>query len=92
MHAATLIVFRLQGPQDDGDLLADRFDQGEFALQVAIVVGQLLGEEGLVAAGQGRFIFGNHALDAVGEDDLKIGQMADDFQSGPTICRGSAGA
>ncbi len=75
--------------QDPSHLLADRLDQPEFFVGVALAVRQPGSEQILITAEQGWFVFGNHPFDPVGSDNLEVSQVADDFQGGPLAGDGS---
>ena len=64
-------------------------DEQEFLFGNPVVLGQACGEQIRIAAGKGRLILGNHPLHPVATDDLEVGQMADDLQSGPLAGKGA---
>ena len=74
---------------DPHDLAADGGDEHQLFFQIAAVIGEAAGEDVGIAAEEGRLVFGDHATQPIGIDDLEIGQMADDFERGPLARNGA---
>jgi len=83
MDAPALEILLLQSAKDSSDLLANQLRELKLLFGIPLMIGQPSGKGIGIAAKQGRLILGNHPLDPVGIYDFEVGQMTDDFQSGP---------
>ena len=71
------------GSQDCGHLLANVLDQFQFTFEVSIVIGEFRGKLVGVSAEEGRLVFGERPLHAVGVNRLKVGEVCDEFERAP---------
>ncbi len=76
-------IFGRKCLQDAGHRLAGQFDDLEFFLEVAIVVGEAGGEEVGIPAGQQRIVFSDDPFHASRVHGLEIGEVTDDFEDRP---------
>lgn len=84
-------VFRRDGAEDGRDLPARDVDHVEFDFGIALSVGEGGGKELWVGEGERGLVFGKDAFDAVGEDGLGVGEVAEDFECAPLAGDGSRG-